>query len=251
MPITSIDVVQGFEDVDLELGLAPQLPYTHGNDLVCVPITPIYSTSPSAPISRSSGYHLQRVLGEYDLLSTIASECHFHDMWNLMLVSRGIRSAILDATAQRSLWKKSLCSDPSDQHPQNQFYPANPPTDCEFQGRLIRCFSCGSPVCKRCEATSELLQAETIRHLLDCRPCCGECFRGKHCFLPRKGKSDVNPEMMLPGKCDCGLGHLKPKPPPTEIDQDYMAMMLEGDRTACYAGSASIGDPTLVAPVKV
>jgi len=106
-------------------------------------------------------------------------------------------------------------------------------------------------MCKDCEITSEPLQAETVRHLLDCRPCCGECFKGKYCFLPREGKKDVNAKMILPGKCDCGLGHLKTKPQPTEIKDDYIAMLCEGDRTACYAGSASCGDPTLVALVKV
>ena len=103
-------------------------------------------------------------------------------------------------------------------------------------------------MCKDCEISSEPLQAETVRHLLDCRPCCGECFRGKYCFLSRGGKEDINPETMLPGKCDCGLAHLKPEPQTTE---DTPTHHFGKRRTICYAGSASHGDPTIVSPVEV
>jgi len=254
MPNTSsIDSVRGCEDV--EMGLAPsKISYTQCNkDLARTSITQIDSTSLSPPLSLppSSGDYLQRILGAYDLLSTIAAECHYHDMWNLMLVSRGIRTVILGTTTQRNLWKKSLCSHPTNQHLQNQFYLSSTAGGEQpaLRGKLVRCFSCGSPMCKECEVTSEPLQAETVRHLLDCRPCCGECFRGKYCFLSRGGKEDINPDTMLPGKCDCGLGHLKPGPQP--MSEDIPTYPLDRRRTICYAGSASRADPTIVSPVEV
>jgi len=232
------------QDVEVEIGLAPQLSHAHEKDLTGTSETQICSISLSAPLPRRPVHSLQLVLGAYGLLSTIAAECHYHDIWNLMLVSRGIRAAILGTATQQSLWKNSLCSQPRTQHSQNQFYPSNPPA-----GKLIRCFSCGSPMCKTCETTSVLLQAETIRHLRDCRPCCGECFRGTYCFLSRGPKSKVDPETMLPGKCDCRLGHLKPEPQPT--DSHDIEMLVVQPRSTCYAGSASCGEPALVAPVEV
>ncbi|KAF8430907.1 hypothetical protein BGX38DRAFT_363738 [Terfezia claveryi] len=246
MPITSsIDTVQGCEDV--EMGLAPKLSYSHDKDLARTSITQIDSTFLSVPLPRSCEHYLQRALSAYDLLSTIAAECHYHDMWNLMLVSRGIRSAIFGTTTQRRLWKKSLCSHSTNQHSQNELYPSNTSAADGLPVMLIRCFACGSPMCKDCENKSEPFQAETIRHLRDCRPCCGVCFRAKHCFLSRGGKGDIDPGTMLPGKCDCGLGHLDPEPQPTE---DMPTLTFGNSRTICYARSASRGDPT-VSPVEV
>lgn len=247
MPNTnSIDTVQDCEDV--EMGLAPKHSYSHGKDLVSTSITTGGGSFNQTTLPRSCEHYLQRALSAYDLLITIAAECHYHDMWNLMLVSRGIRAAILGTITQRSLWKKSLCSHPTNQHPQNQLYPSNPGAADGLPGMLIRCFACGSPMCKDCEIRSEPFQAETIRHLRDCMPCCGGCFRAKHCFLSRGGKGDIDPETMLPAKCVCGLGHLDPEPQPTE---DMPTLTFGNSRTICYAGSASREDPTIVSPVEV
>lgn len=132
---------------------------------------------------------LQIILSAYDIVGTIAAHCTCGDLKNLMLVSRGVRSAILGATSPRLLWQSSTCGQSHlRKHADvNRDVHGNPnprAVDKALYSSFFygECIGCGKHICKSCSTVPRRpLYRGLARHLITCRPCCSRCFEKHHC----------------------------------------------------------------------
>ena len=115
--------------------------------------------SPLITGSKSERYLIQ-VLNNYEMAKAVVSECHYTDLVNLMLVSKGIRFAVRNSMSNRLL-KQNSC--PDDFHPE-----------------IKNCWGCGNQVCLSCTGMHPIPRDKAF-HLQNCSPYCSKCFRNQFC----------------------------------------------------------------------
>lgn len=148
--------------------------------------------------TNKSELSLIQVFNSYGMAKTVASECHYADFRNLMLVSKGIRFAVQNCMSDRLL-KQITCT--TDLHP--GIATRAVPKDC---------WGCGNQICPSCAWLRRIPQDRAF-HFQKCAPYCSRCFRYYFCY-PRSRKDGsyrVRRSRWLPDTC---LGHgFRPIPP--------------------------------------
>ena len=116
-------------------------------------------TSPQAQPMSAAPY-LVKILGQYGLLASVISNLRCADIYNLLHLSKDIRSVILGTvTTPRGLLEKSLCD------PRNPFFNRN-------SARTSTCSSCSTIICPHPHCT-HLAPPPGLR---DCKPHCSTCL---------------------------------------------------------------------------
>lgn len=168
-------------DVDLELGLQ---------------LGPLITAS-------KTEFYLIRLLDTYEMAKAIASDCHYSDFRNLMLVSKGVRFAAKNCMSDKLL-KRITCTTAN---PDYEAANRTPPKDC---------WGCGNMICAGCTLSCSI-PLDKAFHLQCCSPYCSRCFRSRYCF-PRSrkfGSFRESKSHWLPDTC---LGHgSRPLPPNVEL----------------------------------